>query len=61
MQIFAVGSRLTKCYRPTRWNDLTQRYEMFLLGRDTFGLKIGRCSVGISPMQANDIIEPADH
>lgn len=55
LQIAAVGERDVKRYMPMRWNESTNLYEFYMFGMDTWGTKIGACTIGICSWQLDDI------
>lgn len=55
LQIAAVGEMDVQRYMPMRWNESTNLYEFYLSGMDTWGKKIGACTIGIWPWQLDDI------
>lgn len=54
LHIAAAGRKLVQTYRAMRWNNETGMYEFYVFGMDTFGRKIGDCSIGINPWQLGD-------
>jgi hypothetical protein len=55
LQIAAVGRKYVQRYMPMRWNESTNLYEFYMFGMDTWGKKIGACTIGIWPWQLDDI------